>query len=124
MKVLEKEVHIMEQCLTKPMILADTSCCLVEHPTCGYAVKMGFSYWCRHPEHARFHGHATGRMTREQLGHQYRSLRQQRQHAFVMSLDDEVRRQLFATSETDGSYDGITLPNSGEAVSAAGTYQQ
>lgn len=113
----------MEQCLTKPMILADTSCCLVEHPTCGYAVKMGFSYWCRHPEHARFHGHATGRMTREQLGHQYRSLRQQRQHAFVMSLDDEAKKQLVTTFHADERYDNSSLPDSGETDTAGGTYQ-
>lgn len=90
--MMEKEVHIMEQCLTKPMILADTSCCLVEHPSCGYAEKMGFSYWCRHPEHAGFHGHTTGQMSREELAHQYEQLRQKRRSAFVMTLDKEGKQ--------------------------------
>lgn len=108
----------MEECHTKPMILADTSCCLVENPACGYAVKMGFSYWCRHPEHASFHGHLTGRMNHEQLVHQYKRLRQKRLYAFVMSMDDEDRRQLVATSETDEIYNGITLSDSSETVAA------
>lgn len=112
----------MEECLTKPMVLSDMSGCLVEHPACEYAEKMGFSYWCRHPEHTRFHGHATGRMSHKELVYQYEQLRQKRQHAFVISLDDELRRQLVLTSDTDGIYTSSTLPDSG--VIAAGRYQQ
>ncbi|BCS55935.1 hypothetical protein GSbR_12980 [Geobacter sp. SVR] len=43
----------MSECMTKPL-LTEFSGCLVENPSCGFAVRFGFSYLCEHPRHKDF----------------------------------------------------------------------
>lgn len=75
----------MENCLTNPMLLKKVSGCLVEKPKCGFAHKFGFSFVCRHPEHAKFHAHKTGALTAEEALERYNTLRQKRRDEFVAS---------------------------------------
>lgn len=84
----------MKQCLTKQLLFGEVSGCLVENPDCGFAHKFGFSFVCRHPDHKRFHAHASGVMTRNEIRERYDTLRQKRRYEFVAGLD-EGSRSLF-----------------------------
>jgi len=50
----------MDECVNKPM-LPEFSGCLVEKPSCEFAVRFGFSYLCEHPKHKDFNNVPSGR---------------------------------------------------------------
>lgn len=81
----------MKECLTKPLLLNNGSGCLVEYPACGYAEPLGFSFICRHPEHEKFQGHRTGRLSRIEMADRYEMLREKRRDRFVSNLLEEYR---------------------------------
>lgn len=43
----------MGECMTRPLT-SEYSGCLVENPSCKFAVRFGFSYLCEHPQHKDF----------------------------------------------------------------------
>ena len=69
----------MNECLTKPL-LGTMSGCLVDNPTCTFAVRMGFSFLCSHPEHKHFHGKPA-----DELNTHYSELRESRRSAYFDS---------------------------------------
>lgn len=70
----------MSECLTKP-ILDEFSGCLVEKPSCEFAVRFGFSYLCEHPRHKDFNPEPS----RQDLDHNklYSDLRVSRRNEFL-----------------------------------------
>ncbi len=66
----------MSECITKPLV-SNFSGCLVENPDCRFAVRMGFSYQCSHPDHKSFQG-----TSREELKRRYDNLRESRRNAY------------------------------------------
>lgn len=81
----------MNNCHTKILLFREVSGCLVESPECGFAQKFGFSFVCRHPEHAKYHVHVTGAMTRKEANERYDTLRIKRRDKFVAGLDESCR---------------------------------
>lgn len=92
----------MEKCLTKPLVFRKGSGCLVEKPECGFANKFGFSFVCRHADHAKFHAHVVGVLTENEASELYDMLRQKRRDAFVAGLD-EVSRKFFCLSDEENA---------------------
>lgn len=82
----------MKTCHTKQLVFKEVSGCLVEKPECNYAIKFGFSYVCRHPDHDKFHVHVSGIMTRGEAIERYESLRLKRREEFMEGLDENSRR--------------------------------
>ena len=70
----------MNECLTKPL-LSNSSGCLVENPDCRYAVSIGFSYLCSHPDHKSFQGRPAA-----ELSMHYVKLRESRRNAYFDRL--------------------------------------
>ena len=77
----------MKKCLTHSAV-AGGSVCLADRHDCVFAVRCGFSYWCTHEDHQRFHGVANGTHTREELLALAASLRRNRREEFMSNLDD------------------------------------
>ncbi len=75
----------MCECLTKP-IMPDYSGCLVENPTCQFAVRFGFSYHCEHPQHMDFH--MIDANFQHQKGHneRYRDLKESRKKEYLFKV--------------------------------------
>lgn len=82
----------MKNCLTKKILFKEVSGCLVENPECGFAIRFGFSFVCSHPEHAQFHAHVVGVMTKDEAAKRYATLKQKRRDEFVSRLDEESRK--------------------------------
>lgn len=82
----------MKNCHTKKLLFREVSGCLVEDPDCGFAHKFGFSIECRHPEHAKFHVHVSGAMTRAEANERYETLKLKRRAEFLSGLDAGCRR--------------------------------
>jgi hypothetical protein len=91
---------VMEKCLTKPLLFRKGSGCLVEKPECGFANKFGFSFVCRHADHAKFHAHVVGTLMEDEASELYDMLRKKRRDAFVAGLDEE-NRQFFCLSDEE-----------------------
>jgi len=62
----------------------EISGCLVEHPSCQYAVKLGFSYLCEHPESTDFRENNSSHPipTQKELLEQYAYLRLKRRNEY------------------------------------------
>jgi hypothetical protein len=114
MKDIKEKKAVSGNCLTKPLLLAGVSGCLVENPQCGYAQKIGFSYMCRHAEHKSFDAELTGGMTPEQTRNLYLTLRQKRRDDFVSGLDEAARE--FFCRQTD--FFGEPLPDKDHDIAA------
>jgi hypothetical protein len=71
----------METCRTKPLV-ANFSGCLVESPSCGHAVRYGFSFLCEHPNHYLFHAPDD----QAELNAQYQRLRHTRRKRYYAEL--------------------------------------
>ena len=75
----------MQECLTKPLTSAFSGC-LVEKPTCNFAVRFGFSYLCEHPRHKDFFqnapvsGQHADRADHNEL---YRNLKESRRNEYL-----------------------------------------
>jgi hypothetical protein len=76
----------MQDCLTMPFT-PEFSGCLVETPTCRFAVRFGFSYLCEHPCHKDFFQdpllssqHAERDVDHNEL---YRRLKESRRSEFI-----------------------------------------
>ena len=82
----------MDKCLTKKLLFEEVSGCLVEKPECGFALKFGFSYVCRHQDHKKFHAHTASIMTSSEINERYETLRIKRHNEFVANLNEESRR--------------------------------
>lgn len=82
----------MKTCLTKKLVFKEVSGCLVENPDCGFAHKFGFSFVCRHPDHAKFHVHVSGVMSRAEANERYETLRLKRRDEFISGLDENCRK--------------------------------
>ncbi len=78
----------MSKCLTI-RLLHETSGCLIATPECTYAERLGFSFICCHPDHARFHVHITGNMTNDEALERYTALKRERRNAFLADLSEE-----------------------------------
>jgi hypothetical protein len=81
----------METCLTKSLMYLEVSGCLLENPTCCYANKFGFSYLCRHPDHAKFNAVTIGTLSNKQSAELYNELRKKRREEFLADQDETVR---------------------------------
>ena len=77
----------MDRCLTVQSMFSDDSGCLLERPDCNFASRFGFSYVCRHPDHAKFRVHTTGLLPKKEALKLYKRLRQKRRDAFAASLE-------------------------------------
>lgn len=97
----------VKKCLTTQLLLAKVSGCLVEKPECAYAHKFGFSYVCRHPDHAEYHAHIAGTLTKDDALAQYDTMRRKRRDEFTASLDETSR--VYFCRQTD--FFGLPLAN-------------
>lgn len=88
----------MNECLTTQFALSEVSGCLVENPQCDYAHRFGFSFVCRHPDHASFRSLASGAMTKGDADTLYDTLRRNRRDEFTAKLD-EIGRKAFCTQK-------------------------
>lgn len=84
----------MKRCLTRQLLYAEVSGCLVEKPECGYAYKLGYSFLCRHPEHAAFNAFDTRILTKQEMDELYGELRQKRRDEFMVHQVEAVRKSL------------------------------
>lgn len=82
----------MKEGHTTPFALSEVSGCLVENPECDFAIKFGFSIFCRHPEHASFHAHAAEAESTDKVHILYDTLRQKRRAEFTANLDENGRK--------------------------------
>jgi hypothetical protein len=89
-------------CHTKKLLFSEVSGCLVENPECGFAHKFGFSFVCRHPDHAKFQVHVSGVMTRTEANERYDVLRQKRRDEFLAGLDDYNRKNFSLKTDFHG----------------------
>lgn len=89
----------MNKCLTIQLTLLNVSGCLVEKPECDHAHRSGFGFICRHPEHSKFHAHATGELSKQDALERYDNLRRKRRDEFTASLDETSRE--FFCRQTD-----------------------
>jgi hypothetical protein len=67
----------MSKCQTIAF-LPEFSGCLVANPTCGYAVRFGFSYHCEHPNHLDFYPVNDPEVNLADLPNLYRELKEAR----------------------------------------------
>ena len=81
----------MKNCITRQLLSAETSGCLVENPSCSYAYKFGFSIVCRHPDHMKFHAHVDEKLTKDAAFDRYNMLRNKRREEFTANLDESSR---------------------------------
>ena len=74
----------MNTCMNVP-ISDEVSGCLVEHPSCQYAVKLGFSYLCEHPGYANFNDldNSVPFKAKMELIKSYDELRNKRRHEYL-----------------------------------------
>lgn len=82
----------MDRCLTKKLLFREVSGCLVDKPECEFAHRFGFSFVCRHPDHAKFQALAAEVLTRNEIFEKYETLRLKRRDEFLAGLDEETRR--------------------------------
>ncbi len=79
----------MQECLTKPLTPAFSGC-LVEKPTCNFAVRFGFSYLCEHPQHKDFFQNtpSSGQHADRAVDHNelYRSLKESRRTEYLSKV--------------------------------------
>lgn len=73
----------MKKCLTKPL-LTGFSGCLVEKPACKFAVPLGFSYLCEHPQHSDFHPSSDQTVHHDLL---YKDLRNSRRKDYLSTAE-------------------------------------
>lgn len=88
----------MNNCITKPLT-SQYSGCLSENPTCPYAVRMGFSIWCKHKDHTYFYGHKAHGLSLDELSQRYALLRQQRIDTFLSGMDESIMEQFIHHEE-------------------------
>lgn len=88
----------MKKCLTRQLLHAEVSGCLVEKPDCDYAYKLGFSFLCRHPDHSTFNAFAARILTKNEIDELYGELRQKRRDEFMVHQDETVRAFVSLTS--------------------------
>lgn len=81
----------MGTCLTQQLLYVKVSGCLLEYPTCCYADKFGFSYLCRHPDHAKFNAVTSGVLSKNESEELYVELRNKRRDEFLADKDEAVR---------------------------------
>lgn len=75
----------MKACLTKP-IMQEFSGCLVENPSCRFAVRFGFSYICEHPNHKDFltrNNESTHQLDHNKL---YKELKEARRSEYISKV--------------------------------------
>ena len=75
----------MDECLTIPFV-PEFSGCLVETPSCHFAVRCGFSYHCHHPNHRDFHSTISTAGERIDLAKRYRALKEARRLKYLAEL--------------------------------------
>lgn len=76
----------MSECQTKPL-LPEFSGCLVENPSCQHAVRFGFSYLCKHPNHLNF---ITATTPHIEITTQYMNLRESRRHSYIAEINKSI----------------------------------
>jgi hypothetical protein len=81
----------MRTCLTQLLLYSEVSGCLLENPSCGHADKFGFSYLCRHPDHAKFNAVASGVLSKNESEELYIKLRNKRREEFLADQNEAVR---------------------------------
>lgn len=96
----------MKNCITRQLLFSEVSGCLVENPECSYVYKLGFSFLCRHPDHATFHAHVTGSMSKDEAQLRYDSLRQKRRTEYIAQLDETGRRDFCLQTDFFGHPQG------------------
>ena len=72
----------MKTCLTIPF-LPEFSGCLVDNPSCHFAVRCGFSYHCHHPNHRDFHTTIGVSGERVNLMKKYKQLKETRRRQYL-----------------------------------------
>ncbi len=92
----------MKNCLTKPILFKEVSCCLVDEPACEFAHSFGFSFLCRHPEHEKFHAHLAGGLTHDEISERYNALKRKRREAFLADLSEEHRNYFCSRADFHG----------------------
>ena len=75
----------MHECLTIPF-MSEFSGCLVENPTCQFAVRFGFSFHCEHPFHQDFQTSDDRSIDHADLQQRYRDLREARRRAYLEQI--------------------------------------
>lgn len=81
----------MGTCLTQQLLYLEVSGCLHESPACCYADKFGFSYLCRHPDHAKFNAVISGVLSKNESEELYVALRNKRRDEYLADKDEAVR---------------------------------
>ena len=76
----------MSKCATIPF-LPEFSGCLVETPSCNFAVRCGFSFHCEHPQHQEFHVGGDQPAVRKDLPHHYKSLKESRRLKYLAEVN-------------------------------------
>lgn len=75
----------MRECLTKPLTKSFSGC-LVENPTCEYAVRFGLSYQCKNPRHKEFFLNAPSSAAAADLDDLYWYLKNVRRKEYSVGL--------------------------------------
>jgi len=63
--------------------MPEYSGCLVENPTCNFAVSFGFSYLCEHPEHKYFHVKSANSTRHLDHNEIYKNLKEKRKKEYI-----------------------------------------
>lgn len=87
----------MEECLTIPF-MPEFSGCLVEKPTCNFAVRCGFSFHCHHPNHGNFTAGNSDKGRRLDLPSRYRELKEIRRVEYLAGV---MRSDQYSETEKD-----------------------
>ena len=83
----------MHDCLTIHF-LPEFSGCLVEKPSCQFAVRCGFSYHCHHPNHRDFHTTIHPSEEGVDLAKRYQALRESRRLEYFEQLKAKIPADL------------------------------
>ena len=75
----------MNKCATIPF-LPEFSGCLVENPSCTFAVRCGFSYHCEHPHHTEYEAGSDNLYDRKDLPTYYRNLKESRRRKYLAEV--------------------------------------
>jgi hypothetical protein len=97
----------MKICLTLKLLSSGVYGCLVESPECVHAHPLGFSFLCRHPDHAGFRADVLGVLTGNEMRELYDSLRQKRRSIFLANLDDAGESRFLQTDFFGQSEDSV-----------------
>ena len=87
-----------QACLTI-LFLPEFSGCLVENPSCQFAIRCGFSFHCHHPNHREFHRSVDNSGEPIDLLNQYRELKEMRRREYFAIISAQRPTQVEQASK-------------------------